>query len=152
VIQSSADALESVTTMSLYLWADVFMSVFTRFWNFAMPMFQTSPPRKPRDPIISIRRMKFPSDPGGGGSARSAAFFLHLTIYPRSHSFRLLRPAIAHILVALPAAVLSLYHRFVIALHSPDGVFETGLLGCPPEKKAAKLAGEIEQDTFSGPV
>ena len=33
-----------------------------------------------------------------------------------------------------------------------DGVFETGLLGCPPEKKAAKLAGEIEQDTFSGPV
>ena len=33
-----------------------------------------------------------------------------------------------------------------------DGVFETGLLGCPPEKKAAKLAGEIEQDTFSGPL
>jgi hypothetical protein len=28
VIQSSADALEGVTTMSLYLWADVFMSVF----------------------------------------------------------------------------------------------------------------------------
>src|SRR5450759_4814804 len=25
--------------------------------------------------------------------------------------------------------LLSLYHRFVIALHSPDGVFETGLLG-----------------------
>src|ERR1019366_7667381 len=37
----------------------------TRFWNFAMPMFQTSPPRKPRDRTISIRRMKFPSDPSG---------------------------------------------------------------------------------------
>src|ERR1019366_5092341 len=48
----------------------------TRFWNFAMPMFQTSPPRKPRDLIISIRRMKFPADPGGGGSSRSAALFL----------------------------------------------------------------------------
>jgi hypothetical protein len=47
--------------------------------------------------------------------------------------------------------LLSLYHRFVIALHSPDGVFETGLLGCPPEKMAAKLACSIEQDTFSGP-
>jgi hypothetical protein len=35
--------------------------------------------------------------------------------------------------------LLSLYHRFVIALHSRDGVFETGLLGCLPEKKAAKL-------------
>jgi hypothetical protein len=35
-------------------------------------------------------------------------------------------------------------------LHSPDGVFETGLLVCPPEKKAAKLAGSNEQDTFSG--
>ena len=48
--------------------------------------------------------------------------------------------------------LLSLYHRFVITLHSPDGVFETGLLGCPPEKKAAKLAGSNEQDSFSGPV
>jgi hypothetical protein len=35
---------------------------------------------------------------------------------------------------------LSLYHRFVIALHSRDGVVETGPLGCPPEKRAAKLA------------
>jgi hypothetical protein len=43
---------------------------------------------------------------------------------------------------------LSLYHRFVIALHSPDGAVETGLLGCPLEKKAAKLACSIEQDTF----
>jgi hypothetical protein len=32
------------------------------------------------------------------------------------------------------------------------GVFETGLLGCPPEKKAAKRAGSNEQDTLSGPV
>jgi hypothetical protein len=59
--------------------------------------------------------------------------------------------------IAIPAKgadnvkLLSLYHRFVIALHSPDGVFETGLLGCPPEKMAAKLACSIEQDTFSGP-
>ena len=40
----------------------------------------------------------------------------------------------------------------MITLHSPDGVFETGLLGCPPEKKAATLADSNEQDTFSGPV
>src|ERR1039458_9241517 len=45
----------------------------------------------------------------------------------------------------------SLYHRFVIAWHSPHGFFETGLLGCPPEKKAAKLADSNEQDTFSVP-
>jgi hypothetical protein len=32
--------------------------------------------------------------------------------------------------------LLSLYHRFVIALHSPDGVVETGLRVCPPEKSA----------------
>jgi len=30
-------------------------------------------------------------------------------------------------------------------LHSPDGVFETGLTGCVPEKKAAKLAWHNEQ-------
>src|ERR1017187_1906847 len=48
--------------------------------------------------------------------------------------------------------LLSPHDRFVIALHSPDRVVETGLLGCPPEKKAAKLAGSNEQDTFSGPV
>jgi hypothetical protein len=47
---------------------------------------------------------------------------------------------------------LSPHHRFVIALHSPDGVFETGLLGCPAEKNAAKLACSVEQDTFSSPV
>jgi hypothetical protein len=47
---------------------------------------------------------------------------------------------------------LSPHDRFVIALHSPDRVVETGLLVCPPEKKAAKLASSNEQDTFSGPV
>jgi hypothetical protein len=46
---------------------------------------------------------------------------------------------------------LSPHHRFVIALHSPDGVFETGLLICPPEKKAMKLAFVFEQGTFSSP-
>jgi hypothetical protein len=30
------------------------------------------------------------------------------------------------------------YHRFVIALHSPDGVVETGLFISPSEKKPAK--------------
>jgi hypothetical protein len=34
---------------------------------------------------------------------------------------------------------LSPHHRFVIALHSPEGVVETGLLKCPLEKMAAKL-------------
>jgi hypothetical protein len=29
--------------------------------------------------------------------------------------------------------------RFAIALHSPDGVIETGLPVCPPEKRAPKL-------------
>jgi hypothetical protein len=43
-------------------------------------------------------------------------------------------------------------YRFMIAWHSPDEVLETGLLGCPPKKKAAKLAGSNEQDTFSGPL
>ena len=42
-------------------------------------------------------------------------------------------------------------HRFVIALHSPEEVFETGLVGCPPEKSAAKCIGAIEHATFSGP-
>jgi hypothetical protein len=37
-------------------------------------------------------------------------------------------------------------------LYACEESLKTGLLGCPPEKKAAKLAGEIEQDTFSGPV
>jgi hypothetical protein len=42
--------------------------------------------------------------------------------------------------------------RGVIALHSPEGVVETGLLLCPSEKRAAKAACHIEQDTFSSPV
>jgi hypothetical protein len=42
-------------------------------------------------------------------------------------------------------------HRFVIALHSPEEVFETGLVGCPPEKSAAKCTGAIEHATFSVP-
>jgi len=48
--------------------------------------------------------------------------------------------------------LLSLYHRCVIALNSPDGVLETGLLGCLPEKMAAKLACSIAPSTFSGPL
>jgi hypothetical protein len=40
----------------------------------------------------------------------------------------------------------------VIALHSPDGVGETGLRVCPAEKNTAKLGYGAKQDTFSGPV
>jgi hypothetical protein len=47
---------------------------------------------------------------------------------------------------------LSPHRRIVIAFRSPKGVFETGLLGWLPERMAAKPAGSIEQDTFSGPV
>ena len=47
---------------------------------------------------------------------------------------------------------LSPHHRFVIAVHSPEGVFETGLLGCPSEKKAAKLPDSVNRDIFSNPV
>src|SRR5438105_14951872 len=36
---------------------------------------------------------------------------------------------------------LSPHHRFVIALHSPDAVVETGLSLCPAQKNARKLAG-----------
>jgi hypothetical protein len=32
------------------------------------------------------------------------------------------------------------HHRILVALHSHDGIVETGLLGCPPEKRAATLA------------
>jgi hypothetical protein len=38
------------------------------------------------------------------------------------------------------------------AFHSPEQVFETGLLGSPRGKTAAKLAEAIKHDTFSGPV
>jgi hypothetical protein len=41
---------------------------------------------------------------------------------------------------------LSPHHRFVIAMHSPDGVLESGLLGCLPEKKVRKPACRIGQD------
>jgi hypothetical protein len=41
---------------------------------------------------------------------------------------------------------------FVIALHSPNGVAETELRICLPEKKAAKLASGVQRDTFSGAV
>jgi len=47
---------------------------------------------------------------------------------------------------------LSPNHRFVIALHSLDGVVESGLRVCPPEKKAVKLGCAVQRDTFSGPV
>jgi hypothetical protein len=47
---------------------------------------------------------------------------------------------------------LSPYRRFVIALHSPDVVVETGLLMCLPEKTALKLACQVQRDTFSGPI
>ena len=39
--------------------------------------------------------------------------------------------------------------RFVIALHSPDGNLQTGPPLSPPEKRAAKLAFQLQQDTFS---
>ena len=47
---------------------------------------------------------------------------------------------------------LSPDHRFVIALHSPDGVVETGLLNRPTEKKVTKPACNIEGDILSSPV
>jgi hypothetical protein len=40
----------------------------------------------------------------------------------------------------------------VIALRSPDGVAETGLYMCPPEKNARKLARGVRRDTFSSAV
>jgi hypothetical protein len=48
--------------------------------------------------------------------------------------------------------VLSPHHRFVIALHSPGGVAETGLRVCPAEKNARKLARDVRTATFSGAV
>jgi hypothetical protein len=47
---------------------------------------------------------------------------------------------------------LSPHHRFLIALHSSDGVAETGLRVCPPEKNARKLARGVRRHTFSGAV
>jgi hypothetical protein len=42
--------------------------------------------------------------------------------------------------------------RLVIALHSPDGVIETGLRICLLEKMAAKPVRRNSRDTFSSPV
>ena len=53
---------------------------------------------------------------------------------------------------AYEVKALSPDHRFVIALHSPDGVAETGLRECPPEKNARKLARDVQRATFSGAV
>jgi hypothetical protein len=47
---------------------------------------------------------------------------------------------------------LSPHHRFMNALHSPVCFAETGLLPCPAEKKAAKLADTLNHHTFSDPV
>jgi hypothetical protein len=49
-------------------------------------------------------------------------------------------------------ALTSPHHRFMIALHSPGGVVETGLLMCPSEKKAPDIASGVQRDTFSSPV
>ena len=43
---------------------------------------------------------------------------------------------------------LSPDHRFVIALHSPRGVFETGPPRCLPERMAAKLGRERQPSHF----
>jgi len=53
---------------------------------------------------------------------------------------------------AYEVKALSPHHRFVIALHSPGGVAETGLRVCPPEKNARKLARDVRRATFSGAV
>ena len=39
--------------------------------------------------------------------------------------------------------------RFAIALHSPEGILQTGPRVCPPEKKAAQPALSVPQSTFS---
>jgi hypothetical protein len=41
---------------------------------------------------------------------------------------------------AYEVKALSPHDRFVIALHSPDGVGEIGLCLCPAEKRARKFA------------
>ena len=53
---------------------------------------------------------------------------------------------------AYEVKALSPHHRFVIALHSPEEVVETGLRVCPPEKKATRLAYGVRRDTFSSAV
>src|SRR5580698_3660783 len=46
----------------------------------------------------------------------------------------------------------SLFARFVIALHSPSGLVETGLPFRPPEKMATNLGCGPSAGIFSGPV
>jgi hypothetical protein len=47
---------------------------------------------------------------------------------------------------------LSPNHRFMIAMHSPRCMAETGLPRCPAEKKVRKCAGGAERGPFSGAV
>jgi len=47
---------------------------------------------------------------------------------------------------------LSPYDRFMIVLHSPEGIGEVGLCIWPPEKSARKLASGIRRHTFSSAV
>ena len=48
--------------------------------------------------------------------------------------------------------MLSPDHRFVIAMHSPDGVVETGLPVRRPEKVSVRALSSVLSDTFSSPV
>jgi len=47
---------------------------------------------------------------------------------------------------------LSPHYRLMIALHSPEGIVETGLLVCPPERRVGKLARGDSTGHFSGAV
>jgi len=51
---------------------------------------------------------------------------------------------------AYETKALSPHHRFVIALHSPDGVAETGLCVCRPEKNAENLAAGFDETLSPG--
>jgi hypothetical protein len=53
---------------------------------------------------------------------------------------------------AYEVKALSLHDRFVIALHSPDGVGEIGLCPCPAEKSAREVALGVRRDTFSSAI
>src|ERR1017187_6562356 len=63
------------------------------------------------------------------------------------------RPAFGHFRARASSAdkvkLLSPHDRFVIALHSPDRVVETGLLVCPPEKKGCKSLPAAMSRTLS---
>jgi hypothetical protein len=47
---------------------------------------------------------------------------------------------------------LSPHHRFLIAMYSPAGAVETGLLICIPEKTPQGPPLALARRTFSGPV